>query len=148
MVKAIFDDGIEDEEDVLASLSICPMGTSCAGGLFAFLFGFMAMILFGNPTVTVVVLGLAGAFGIAAGLAPGSDLRLMKRSDFGMMFVSILVLANVMRIFVDVDRLETIFLVSMSSATMAGSLRPIMIVPMAMLSGSSMKDLLPTKNTC
>ena len=147
-VKTKWEDENDEEEEALASLSICPMGTSCAGGLFAFLFGYMASILTNNHLVTIFILSLAGSFGIAAGLAPGSKISLMKRSDFAMMFVSIFVLSSIMRLFFAVDRLENIFLVSMSSANVAGSLRPIMLVPMALITGSPMKELLPTKNTC
>lgn len=148
MTKAIWDDDKDEEEDVLATLSMCPMGVTCAGGLFAFLFGFMAELLFNSTFLTLLFLSVAGAFGIAAGMAPGSDVLLLKRSDFLMMLAAVFILANTMTVFISVERLENIFLVAMSSTTGAGFLRPIMLVPYTLITGVSVKELLPSKNTC
>lgn len=147
MAKAIWDDP-KDEEDALAALSMCPMGVTCAGGLFAFLFGLMAELLFNSAFVTLLSLSIAGSFGIAAGMAPRSDVMLLKKSDAVMMFIGVYALSNTMTVFITVDRIENIFLVAMSSTTGAGFLRPMMLIPYTMLTGIAMKELLPTKNTC
>ena len=157
MARPIWDrDEDRDEQDEFEQMAMCPMGVSCVGGLFSFFVGWCVEMITKSLPGTLFAMAAAGAFGIASGLQ-GSDPLKMKRIDYIMMFIAIYGLVNVMNVFVPCTSMETILLVSMSSSTAAGSLRPIILIPMTIsldlmekagLGGSKMKDMLPSKNTC
>lgn len=149
------DDDDKADQDEWESMAMCPMGVTCVGGLFSFLFGWMVELLTQSPFFTTLMMALAGAFGISAGMR-GSDPCRIKRADFIMMFVAIFVLVEILQIFITCDKMENILLVSVATNTAAGSMRPIMLIPMTVGSSilesifpsSNLKDFLPEKVTC
>ena len=155
MARPIWDDNDKDEQNDFELMATCPMGVTCIGGLFSFLIGWCVQMLSGSEGGTLFAMAAAGAFGIAAGLQ-GSDPLRMKWSDIVMMFIAVYGLVNVMNIFVPCTSMETILLVSVACNTAAGSMRPILIIPMTLsltamesyFPDSKIKDLLPKKLSC
>ena len=135
-------------DDDLMGLSMCPYGVTCVGGLFSFLFGMMSDLLLNNVTTNILTMSIAGGVGIAAGMAPGNDILLMKKADFLMMFGAVLVLSLLMNMLVPVDNMQNVFIVAMATNTAAGALRPVFLIPYSLVFQGSMKELLPSKNTC
>jgi hypothetical protein len=151
MARAIWDDE-DKEENEFELMATCPMGVTCVGGLFSFLIGWCVQMLSGSAGATLFAMAAAGAFGIAAGLQ-GSDPLRMKWSDFMMMFVAIGLLVNVMHIFIPCSNMQTILFVSLACNTAAGSMRPILLIPMTLLLASMGSyfpgaKVLPKKVTC